>query len=107
MRDKPHLWKWFEDVLIPATFASEWYNGQKETITEYTGNKRTILIGMPRLRQLRVLKGRYKLIHLSPHLSATTSNLPPLGRKRGEEAPDARRLALGKKLRNWVAGCPV
>lgn len=38
-------------------YAGEWYNGQKEPMTVYTGNKLSILLGMPRLRQLRIKKG--------------------------------------------------
>jgi len=57
IRNSSQLWNWFDEVLIPATFAGEWYNGRKETTTEYTGNKRSILVGMPLLRQLRVSKG--------------------------------------------------
>lgn len=51
------LWKWLDDVVIPVVYAGEWYNGQKEPITVYTGNKLSILLGMPRLRQLRIKKG--------------------------------------------------
>lgn len=57
IKDKSQLWRWLEDVWIPASFAGKWYNGQEETSTEYIGNKMSILVGMPRLRQLRVLKG--------------------------------------------------
>lgn len=57
VREKSQVWKWFNEVLIPATFADKWYNGKEERITEYIGNKRSILVGMPRLRQLRILKG--------------------------------------------------
>ncbi|KAL9954010.1 hypothetical protein ACROYT_G041497 [Oculina patagonica] len=56
IRNTVQLWKWLDDVFVPAVYAGEWYNGQKETKTEYIGNKRSILVGMPRLRQLRVLK---------------------------------------------------
>lgn len=43
--------------FIPAIFTGDWYNDQEEEIEEYIGNKRSILVGMPRLRQLRVVKG--------------------------------------------------
>ena len=43
---------------MSAIFAGDWYNGQEEEVTEYIGNKRSILVGMPRLRQLRIMKGR-------------------------------------------------
>lgn len=48
-------------------YAGKWYNGQRETTTEYIGNKRSILIGMPRLRQLRVLKGTKKQSEIVSH----------------------------------------
>ena len=57
VKNVSHLWTWLEDVFIPVVYAGKWYNGQRETTTEYTGNKRSILVGMPRLRQLRVMKG--------------------------------------------------
>ena len=45
-------------MCIEAIFTDDWYNGQEEKISEYIGNKRSILVGMPRLRQLRVMKSK-------------------------------------------------
>lgn len=48
------------EVFIEAIFSSNWYNGQEEKVSEYIGNKRSILVGMPRLRQLRIMKSKIK-----------------------------------------------
>ena len=57
VKNTSQLWTWLEDVFIPVVYAGKWYNGQRETTAEYTGNKRSTLVGMPRLRQLRVIRG--------------------------------------------------
>ena len=46
------------EVFVGAIFSSNWYNGQVEKVSEYIGNKRSILIGMPRLRQFRIMKSK-------------------------------------------------
>ena len=43
-------------------YASEWYNKDKVKEQEYVGNKMSILLGMPRLRQLRIQKGKFKIL---------------------------------------------
>ena len=40
-------------------YANEWYNGEKAKKQEYINNKKSILLGMPRLRQLRIQKGNF------------------------------------------------
>lgn len=57
IRNVTHFWRWMKTSFIPAIFTGDWYNDQEEKIEEYIGNKRSILVGMPRLRQLRVVKG--------------------------------------------------
>ncbi|KAL9976396.1 hypothetical protein ACROYT_G013694 [Oculina patagonica] len=47
-------WSWLNDVFVPSVFAGRWYNGQQENQTMYIGNKRSVLVGMARARQLRV-----------------------------------------------------
>ncbi|KAL9967112.1 hypothetical protein ACROYT_G025281 [Oculina patagonica] len=47
-------WSWLNDVFVPGVFAGRWYNGQQEKQTMYIGNKRSVLVGMARARQLRV-----------------------------------------------------
>ena len=48
---------WTEKFFVPSMYAGYWYNGLKETTEVYIGNKKSILVGMPRMRQLRVKKG--------------------------------------------------
>ena len=48
-----------ENIFLPTLFVDDWYNGQVERVPEYIGNKKSILVGMPRLRQLRVMKSKY------------------------------------------------
>ena len=45
--------------FIHDSYAGEWYNGQLEQTPEYIGNKVSMLIGMPRLRQLRIQEGKF------------------------------------------------
>ena len=52
---------WLKNIFVPAIFAAESYDDQDEKTTKYIGNKRSVLIGMPRLRQLRVKKGMLSL----------------------------------------------
>ena len=52
------------EVFVGAIFSSNWYNGQVEKVSEYTGNKRSILVGMPRLRQHRIMKSKIKSFRL-------------------------------------------
>ncbi|KAL9965160.1 hypothetical protein ACROYT_G028923 [Oculina patagonica] len=47
-------WNWLRDVFLPEVYAGKWYNGQQEEQSIYIGNKHSVLVGMPRLRQLRV-----------------------------------------------------
>ena len=46
------------DKFIHDSYAGDWYNGQRERTPEYIGNKVSALIGMPRLRQLRIKEGK-------------------------------------------------
>ena len=47
--------------FIHDSYAGEWYNGQLEQTPEYIGNKASMLIGMPRLRQLRIQEGKFPM----------------------------------------------
>ena len=53
------MWDYMLGKFIHDSYAGEWYNGQLEPTTEYIGNKASMLIGMPRLRQLRINEGIY------------------------------------------------
>lgn len=44
--------------FVEDSYAGEWYNGKREETTEYIGNKISMLVGMPRLRQLRIREGK-------------------------------------------------
>lgn len=50
------MWNWVRDVLIPGI-----YEDMKDVAfsnsTPYIGDGEAVLVGMPRLRQLRVKKG--------------------------------------------------
>lgn len=52
-----HFWGWLKNVFVPAIFTADTYNDQDQEASDYIGNNRSILVGMPRLRQLRVMKG--------------------------------------------------
>ena len=55
--DAETFWDWLEGQFVPGIYADEWYNKQKVKSEEYISNKKSILLGMPRLRQLRIQKG--------------------------------------------------
>ena len=52
------MWIYMLGKFIHDSYADEWYNGQWERTPEYIGNKVSMLIGMPRLRQLRIKEGK-------------------------------------------------
>ena len=59
------MWDYMLGKFIHDSYAGEWCNGQVEPTTEYIGNKASMLIGMPRLRQLRINEGicRFHAFH--------------------------------------------
>ena len=62
MADDRKYWSWLRKVFIPGVFSGRWYNGQEEKKTMYIGNKRSLLVGMARLRQLRVKSSKSFLL---------------------------------------------
>ncbi|KAL9952074.1 hypothetical protein ACROYT_G039278 [Oculina patagonica] len=53
--DTPSLWNWVDEVLLPGLYDVTWYNGRPFQHNEgFISNKQTLLMGMPRLRQLRM-----------------------------------------------------
>ena len=42
-------------------YATEWYNKEIVKEQEYIDNKMSILLGMPRLRQLRIQKSKFQI----------------------------------------------
>ena len=50
------MWQWLQDVLLPGIYQ----DGEElafSNSTTFTGEGDVVLVGMPRLRQLRVKKG--------------------------------------------------
>ena len=45
------------NTFAPAIYKTNWYNGDEETNKLYISDKNSVLIGMPRIRQLRIEKG--------------------------------------------------
>ena len=45
---------WLRAVFVPGVYVGAWYNGLEEDQSIYIGDKNSILVGMPRIRQLRV-----------------------------------------------------
>ena len=47
---------WSRETLIPGLYANEWYNGKKLE-KGYLANMEDYLVGVPRVRLLRVERG--------------------------------------------------
>ena len=54
--DVDSLWMWSRETLIPGLYSTEWYNGKK-TQEGWIANNEDYLVGVPRLRLLRVEEG--------------------------------------------------
>ena len=52
------FFSWMAVEFVPGIYAGTWYNGADEKLEEYIGNKWSLLVGLPRLRQLRVREGK-------------------------------------------------
>jgi len=54
------IWDWVRDDIIPAVFVGPWYNGMPAADSEngLLIDRNSALVGMVRLRQLRVLNGK-------------------------------------------------
>jgi hypothetical protein len=60
--DVDSLWMWSRETLIPGLYSTEWYNGKK--IKEgWIANNEDYLVGVPRIRLLRVEKGIYLITY--------------------------------------------
>jgi len=56
--DTPSLWNWVRNTFVPGLFNTAWYNGKPFEYDEgFISNRENFLVGMPRLRQIRVLSG--------------------------------------------------
>ena len=51
-------WRWLRDEFVSSVYAGAWYNGHQENQSIYIGDKRSVLVGMPRVRQLRIKPGK-------------------------------------------------
>lgn len=55
------FWNWTEHRLIPSLYNATWYNGKHFEYEEgFISNRESYLVGMPRLRQLRIKEGKKK-----------------------------------------------
>ena len=50
------MWQWLQDVLLPGIYQDD-EDLAFSNSTMFTGEGDVVLVGMPRLRQLRVKKG--------------------------------------------------
>lgn len=48
---------WTRETLVPGLFANEWYNGKKAE-KGFIANMEHYLVGVPRIRLVRVEEGR-------------------------------------------------
>ena len=61
IEDTSSLWNWVDETLLPGLYDVTWYNGRPFEYKEgFISNKKTFLIGMPRLRQLRLKPSKIK-----------------------------------------------
>ena len=58
-------WEWLRNNAISGVYPGAWYNGFQENNSSYIGDKCSILVGMPRIRQLRVKPGKITLLALT------------------------------------------
>ena len=53
------FWNWTRERLVPGVFLSEWYKEQQVTFEEgFISSGYPFLVGMPRLRQIRIRTGK-------------------------------------------------
>ena len=60
--------------FLPNIYAGVWYNGEKEEEEVYINNKKSILLGMPRMRQVRVKKSKLSLKAMTAYVEASRGN---------------------------------
>ncbi|PFX11751.1 Polycystic kidney disease protein 1-like 2, partial [Stylophora pistillata] len=55
MKNTTAFWNWTRQKLVPGLFLSDWYNGKQVNLNEgFISSGYPFLVGMPRLRQIRV-----------------------------------------------------
>ncbi|CAH3159509.1 unnamed protein product, partial [Pocillopora meandrina] len=52
--DPPYFWKRLDIQFVDGVYGSNWYSNHKIKKQEHIGNKMSIHLGMPRLRQIRI-----------------------------------------------------
>ena len=52
------FWTWMANIFAPGIYTTNWYNGEDHNNTMHISDKVSILIGMPRIRQLRIRQGK-------------------------------------------------
>ena len=52
------FWTWTKKVLVPGLYNSTWYNGNRHGATGFCSDRTSVIIGVARLRQLRVKSGK-------------------------------------------------
>jgi hypothetical protein len=55
--DGDSLWMWARETLVPGLYATEWYNGKKAQ-KGFIANMEDYLVGVPRIRLVRVKEGK-------------------------------------------------
>ena len=55
--DALKFWTWLSTNFTASVFGNRWYNGKEERNGIYISDKSSILVGMPRIRQLRIKTG--------------------------------------------------
>ncbi len=49
------------NIFAPGIYATNWYNGDEQDNKAYISDKVSISIGMPRIRQIRIRQGKYRM----------------------------------------------
>ncbi len=55
---------WSRETLIPGLYAGEWYNGKKSK-KGFLANMEDFLVGVPRIRLIRVEEGKFENVILA------------------------------------------
>ena len=58
VNDAASFWRWMKETFVPGMYNNSWYNGRSFEYNEgFIGNRENFLVGMPRLRQVRIRPG--------------------------------------------------
>jgi len=56
-----YMYSWVRDTLVPGVFSGPWYNDELLKYSGFIDNHESLLVSIPRLRQVRVKKGTQNL----------------------------------------------